>query len=73
MAQLDDQKLWAIVRITQGLNQSHLFTDGNIRITAMVLMNSLLIKEGFPPVIWEDPNVLDGHSLDECCAHVKQG
>ena len=69
----DDEKVCAIVRFAQNLEQSHLFSDGNLRTSAMVILNALLLKESMVPVIWEDPNCLDGYSLDQCCELVREG
>ena len=62
-----------IVRFTQNLIQSHPFVDGNNRVFIFLLMNFLLMKEGKPPVILDEPTKLDGYDLDECCALVRKG
>lgn len=68
-----EEKQIAILRFIQNLDQSHLFADGNIRTVAFVLMNYLLVKENLCPVIWENPNVLDGHALIECYQLMLEG
>lgn len=72
-ANTPEKKQIAIVRFIQNLDQSHVFLDGNIRTFAFVLMNTLLIKDGMSPVIWDNPNILDGHTLTECLEHVRNG
>lgn len=69
----NESKFRSIVCFVQNLEQSHLFSDGNLRTSAMVLLNALLINANMTPVIWCNPNKIDGHSLDECCELVKQG
>lgn len=69
----NDKKQQAIVRFIQNLNQAHLFTDGNIRTVGFVLLNVLLIRESLTPVFWDNPNILDAHSFEQCCEQVKKG
>ena len=72
-AQNNEEKQVAMIRLVQDLDQSHLFQDGNIRTLAFVLLNSLLIRENLPPILWGNPNKLDGYSLKECQQLVKKG
>lgn len=47
--------------------------DGNCRTICMVLLNSLLMRYGFPPSLMDDPNKFDGFSIEELVNLVKQG
>lgn len=73
LAKTSEKKQRLIVQYVQNLNQFHPFDDGNIRICAFVLLNMLLMRESLSPVIWQNPNILDGYSLDECCMQVQNG
>ena len=68
-----EQKQRLIIQYVQNFDQFHPFDDGNIRICAFILLNTLLLRESLCPVIWENPNILDGYSLDECCIQVQKG
>ena len=46
---LIDKRLELIIRTCQDLDQMHLFTDGNIRTIAFLVMNKMLIENGFNP------------------------
>lgn len=67
------EKLKAIVGLAQGLARTHPFKDGNIRVFATLLMNRELLKYGFTPSLMDDPNKLDGHSLEEAMYQVLLG
>tara|TARA_R110002110_G_scaffold415797_1_gene656196 strand:+ start:15263 stop:16363 length:1101 start_codon:yes stop_codon:yes gene_type:complete len=64
------EKLKAIVALAQCLDRAHPFKDGNIRVFATLLMNRELVKHGFSPSLMNDPNILDGHSLEESMRQV---
>ena len=68
----DEAKLCVIVSHIQRLERIHPFIDGNGR-TSYILMQRLLIQNGFLPTIMELPNHLDGFDLDSVVAEVKQG
>ncbi|WP_343602821.1 DUF4157 domain-containing protein [Roseateles sp.] len=68
-----DAKLTAIARICQDLDQMHLFTDGNIRTIVFLVLNKLLLEQGFSPVIMSEPNVFDCKSVDELKAEIGRG
>ena len=71
VAETDKDKIRAIVRLAQDLDQAHVFKDGNLRTSAFILMNYLLIREGFSFVLWDNPLILDGYSLEQCCKIVQ--
>lgn len=52
-------KLMAIINFIQSCEQLHPFRDGNCRTFCMLLLNHLLMKNGFPPAILDDPNKFD--------------
>lgn len=68
---LESQKM-AMVRFAQNLDQAHVFRDGNIR-TSIMILNFLLIQNGEPPTLWLNPNILDGFSSEECFFAVCEG
>lgn len=68
-----DQRLDAIVQCCQSLEQSHIFSDANLRNIAFVVMQKLLIENGLSPSIMHNPNVFDGHSAAEIRELIKQG
>jgi hypothetical protein len=53
------EKLKVIVQFIMECEQSHPYVDGNGRTFCTLLLNFLLIKQGFPAVILEDPNRFD--------------
>lgn len=69
----DDEKLTAIAQICQDLDQMHLFADGNIRTVVFLVLNKLLLEQGFLPVIMDEPNVFDGKSIAELKTFIAQG
>lgn len=66
-------KLEAIIDLVQACEQLHPFSDGNCRTFCMLLLNHLLIKNGFPLAILDDPNRFDMHSKDELLDEVIHG
>lgn len=72
-SQPDDEKLIAIIRFVKDLEVNHYFTDANCRTTVCLLMNKLLIDNGFCPSIHENPNRVDGYSTQELTREVKNG
>ncbi len=67
------EKLSAIVRLCQDLDQLHVFVDGNIRTTGILLLNRLLIQQDLSPCILEDVNVLDCLSERELVEKIWEG
>jgi len=54
----DDEKLYAIARFGKMIDVQHPFGDGNMR-TVVLLINKLLIENGFSPTIMPNPNNID--------------
>lgn len=70
----DDKILSAIVSLCRKLEIGHFFSDGNQRTIVFIILNKLLIENGFTPVILDDPVVFDGyHSQNELIQDVKFG
>lgn len=68
-----EEKLLVIISFIQSCEQLHPFFDGNCRVFCMLLLNHLLIKNGFPLVILDDPNKLDGFSKKEIMNELIKG
>ncbi|MFJ1266945.1 hypothetical protein ACD661_00080 [Legionella lytica] len=68
-----DEVIRTIVDYIQRCEQLHPFPDGNSRTFVNTMLCYCLMQAGLPPVILERPSVLDGHSLDEITAIVKEG
>ncbi len=60
----DKDKLKTIIKMVSELDRFHFFQDGNGR-TATIVAQRELIRQGFSPVVLEDPNRLDGFSQEE--------
>lgn len=71
--QAEDLKITAIVSAVQELEQMHPFQDANCRTFCLVLLNSLLMQQGYDPAIIDDPNKFDGFSVEELVEVVKCG
>ncbi len=69
----EDSKIKCIVKLCQSLDQLHPFTDGNIRLFGMLLLNYLLIRNQISPCVLTDPNCLDLLSINELLLKVKEG
>jgi hypothetical protein len=70
----DIEKLSMIVSLCRKLEIGHYFPDGNQRTIVFLILNKLLIENGFSPVILDDPSVFDGyHSKNELVQDVKTG
>lgn len=67
------ERLKAIILFIQSCEQLHPFADGNCRTFCMLLLNHLLLKNGFPPAILEDPNRFDLFSQSELLNEVING
>lgn len=67
------ERLSAIARLCQDLNQLHVFVDGNIRTTGILLLNRLLIQNGLSPSVLKDVNILDCLSENEIVDCIKEG
>lgn len=69
----DNQKLHAIARLCQDLDQLHVFVDGNIRTSGILLLNRLLIENQLSPCVLRDVNQLDCLSEDEIIELILEG
>lgn len=69
----NEKKLKAIVRVCRDLESVHLFEDGNVRTLGILLLNKLLLQNGFSPVSLHNPNVIDAFSLNELLVEIKNG
>ena len=58
-AKSDDEKIAVIGKTIQQFERIHPFTDANGRTFVNLLLNYLLIKEGFPPATMVEPNLFD--------------
>lgn len=70
---LKTNRLRHIAELCQSLEQLHPFPDGNCRVFGVILLNHLLAREGLPLSMLEDPNILDGWSLDEVVEQIEKG
>lgn len=66
-------KLIAIVTFVRDCEQSHPYADGNCRTLCMLLLNHLLMRNGFPPAILDNPNRFDCCSIKGLLAEVVGG
>ena len=66
-------KLKVIVRVCHNLERLHPFLDSNCRVIGMLLLNRLLLENGFTPCIMDNPNQLDGYSIDQCVDAIQKG
>jgi hypothetical protein len=57
----------------KNFSQLHPFEDCNTRTFCMLLLNHLLMKNGFPPAILDDPNRFEFYSINEILHEVIQG
>ena len=69
----EEAKLTAILKCCQDLEVAHTFTDANLRTTAFLILNRLLIQNGLSPTVLGDPNNLDGHTIEELIPQVRAG
>ena len=67
------EKLRVIVSFIRQLGWLHPFKDANTRVFVMLLLNKCLIENNFPPTLLNNPNVFDGHSIEELIDQVCQG
>lgn len=66
-----DDALVAIVQLVKMLEVSHFFTDANCRTSVCLVMNKLLLENGFSPAMFHNPNRIDGFSVAEVVTDVK--
>lgn len=66
-------KLSAIIDMVSQLERRHIFSDGNARTLVMLVLNRELVKNGFSPVILDNPNRFDLFSQKELVNEVGFG
>lgn len=69
----EHEKLFACAQFVQDLDQMHVFVDGNIRTTGILMINRSLLSLGLKPCVLEDVNCLDCLSVEEIVEKIKQG
>lgn len=67
------EKLLAAARLCQDLDQFHLFVDGNIRTTGILVLNKVLMQMGLSPCVMRDVNQLDCLSEAEIVQLIREG
>lgn len=72
-AETNDERLRVIALLVRELEILHPFPDGNCRVFACILLTQLLIYNGFPPAIVNNPNLDAEVSLDQWVEEIKQG
>jgi hypothetical protein len=72
-AEDQNQKIGAIARFVQNLNQAHPFFDGNIRTFGVLLLNRLLNEQELPFCCLSNPNCLDATDFDQLVELIKEG
>lgn len=68
-----DERIRAIVSLCQKLQRLRPFPHGNCRTFGILLLNRLLLQQGEPLTMIDNPNKLDGFSLDEVVELVREG
>ncbi len=69
----DDEKLAAIAPVSRELELLHPFPDGNCRTFTCIVLSQLLIVNGFPPALFENPNLDNEVSLAQWIEEIKKG
>lgn len=64
-------RLETIAKHTQHFERLHPFDDANGRTFVNCLLNWMLLREGFPPATFKDPNVFDLFSVAEITEKIK--
>jgi len=69
----NDERLGAISIFLRSITIFHIFPDGNLR-TVLLLLNKLLVQNGLPTAILDDPNVFGGYyGTSEMIGEIKKG
>ncbi len=67
-------RLEAIAELLRAFEVGHFFPDGNQRTYAFLLLTKLLIENGIPPAILEDPTMFDGYmTVQNMALSLRQG
>ena len=72
-AKTDEKKLRAIALVPRELELLHPFPDGNSRTFSCITLTQLLMFNGFPPAILENPNLDNEVSLNQWIEEIKKG
>jgi len=72
-ARSDDEKLGAIIDTCRRLGSIHPFEDANGRLMMFLVLNKLLLDNGFSPTILQDQGHMIGKSRDELIVLIKAG
>lgn len=72
-ARTDEKKLKAIALVPRELELLHPFPDGNSRTFSCITLTHLLMFNGFPPAILENPNLDNEVSLPQWIEEIKKG
>lgn len=67
----NSDKLSIILTTIQTLENIHIFTDGNCRVMYLIL-NKELIRNGFSPVVLDDPNQIEYMGINELAQQIKE-
>jgi UDP-N-acetylmuramoyl-tripeptide--D-alanyl-D-alanine ligase len=73
IAEKEEDKLRCIALLVRELELLHPFSDGNCRSFAGVLLNQLLIYNGFHPTMTYNPNLDGEYSLSQWTEEIKKG
>ncbi len=69
----EEAHLYSIIELIIKLERLHPFRDANCRTLCILLLNRELIKNGFSPVILDNPNRFNGYSRDELRNEIVEG
>jgi hypothetical protein len=72
-ADSETMKITTIAEFVHCASLLHPFHDGNTRLFVFLIANKLLLQNGFPPAIFEDPNRFDGYSTAELALELING
>lgn len=72
-AKTDEKKLKAIALVPRELELLHPFPDGNSRTFSCITLTHLLMFNGFPPALLENPNLDNEVSLYQWIEEIKKG
>ncbi len=73
LAITDDEKLKVICLVSREMELLHPFPDGNARTFTCVNLMHLLLYNGFPPALLDNPNLDNEVSLSQWIEEVKKG
>jgi hypothetical protein len=69
---INPDKISAIAKLVRNLEVTHPFFDYNCR-TFNLLLNKLLLENGFSPTILINPNIIDAYSVQELVIEITKG